>query len=98
MDGLGSGGGISFIIVNAIVIIITIFVIIIIPSPSLSSSFIFYHSVIVLLLCHVCKDHLYVLSKYMLYQSLYNYLCRTCSFTITITVICIISRVYINKY
>lgn len=97
MDGLESGGGISFIIVDAIVIIITIFVIIIIPSPS-SSSFIFYHSVIVLLLCHVCKDHLYVLSKYMLYQGLYNYLCRTCSFTITITVICIISRVYINKY
>lgn len=97
MDGLGSGGGISYIIVNAIVIIITIFVIIIISSPS-SSSFIFYHSVIVLLLCHVCKDHLYVLSKYMLYQGLYNYLCRTCSFTITITVIGIVSRVYINKY
>lgn len=97
MDGLGSGGGISFIIVDAIVIIITIFVIII-SSPSSSSSFIFYHSVFVLLLCHVCKDHLYVLSKYMLYQSLYNYLCRTCSFTITITVIGIISRVYINKY
>lgn len=97
MDGLESGGGISFIIVDAIVIIITIFVIIIIPSPS-SSSFIFYHSVIVLLLCHVCKDHLYVLSKYMLYQGLYNYLCRTCSFTITITVIGIVSRVYINKY
>lgn len=88
MDGLESGGGISFIIVDAIVIIITIFVIIIIiSSPSSSSSFIFYHSVIVLPLCHVCKDHLYVLSKYMLYQSLYNYLCRTCSFTITITVI-----------